>query len=190
MARGDKGTYNQQEQQAFNNSNAAAQQAAANQNATFDPALAGYESEYNNPGYTASEKQQMTQAESGSLAGAFNAAVARERDRAARTGNTAGMNATEEELGREQGQQQAQAMGSLQQAFGNARISGQQNALAGESGLYRDATAANSGAMNSSDSLVGTQGRLVDDENNTNGNFWGKVISGGLGAAGKIFGGK
>ncbi|MGH9484547.1 MAG: hypothetical protein ACRD1F_05785, partial [Terriglobales bacterium] len=115
MARGDKATYNQQQQQAYGNANQAAQQAFANQNASFTPAEAGYQSELASPGYTAAEKQAMTQADLGSLAGAFGAAAARERDRAAATGNTAGMNATEEELGRQQGQQQAQAMGSLAQ---------------------------------------------------------------------------
>lgn len=176
MARGDKRIYNQQEQQAYANANQAAQQDMANQNASFGPALGGYQSELASPGYSTDEKQAMTQAELGSLAGAFGAAAARERDRAARTGNTAGMNATEEQLARAQGQQQAQAMGSLAQGFGNARIQGTQNALGGLSRLYGTSTDATNGALNNVSHLVGTQGQVAD-----NPGFWSRVLRGGLG---------
>ncbi|MGH9475428.1 MAG: hypothetical protein ACRD1C_03745 [Terriglobales bacterium] len=171
MARGDKGTYNQQEQQAFANANTAAQQGQANENAAFTPAMTGYEGELANPGYTAEEQQAMTQAEQGSLAGAFGAARTRENNAASRTGNTAGVNDTNEELAREQGQQEAQAEGSLQQAFGNARIAGTNTALGGMSNLYRGATSAANGGLSSSNSLVGTQGRVA-----TTPGFWGKVM--------------
>lgn len=176
MARGDKRIYNQQEQQAYANANQAAQQDMANQNASFGPVLGGYESELASPGYSAGEKRAMTQAELGSLAGAFGAAAARERDRAARTGNTAGMNATEEQLARAQGQQQAQAMGSLAQGFGNARIQGTQNALGGLGRLYDASTSAANGAMGNVSRLVGTQGQVADTPG-----FWSRVLRGGLG---------
>ncbi|MGH9468264.1 MAG: hypothetical protein ACRD1Y_13005 [Terriglobales bacterium] len=182
MARGDTKTYNQQEQSAFGSASNAAATGAANQAASFGPALTGYQSEYTNPGYSAAEKQAMRQAETGSLAGAFGAAAARERDAAARTGNTAGMNATEEELARQQGQQTAQAQGSLAQAFGNARISGQQNALAGESNLYGQATRATQGGLSAANQDVAQQGAMARTPG-----FWssflrrsGSTLGGGL----------
>ncbi|HUX68031.1 MAG TPA: hypothetical protein VMV31_11150 [Terriglobales bacterium] len=183
MARGDKGTYNQQEQQSWANSNQAAQQGYANQQQSYGSAYGGYQGELANPGFTPAEEQAMTQATSGSLAGAFGAARTRLQDHAARTGNTAGENATEEQLAREQGQQNAQALGNLQQAFGKARIQGQQNALQGLGSLYGTSTNATDAAMNSGANLVGTQGRMAMQPG-----FWGSVLAGGLGAAGKMFG--
>ncbi|MGH9487065.1 MAG: hypothetical protein ACRD04_05680 [Terriglobales bacterium] len=178
MARGDKGTYNQQEQQAFSQAAQAAQQGATNQNAAFGAAYPGYLTELANPGYSPGEQQSMTQAELGSLAGAFGAARAREQGAAARTGNTAGMNATEEELARQQGQQQAQAMGSLAQAFGNAGIAGTQNALRGLGSLYGQSTSAANAGMGGESRDVASQGQVASKPG-----FWSSVLSGGLRAA-------
>ncbi|HVA62755.1 MAG TPA: hypothetical protein VNF74_03440 [Terriglobales bacterium] len=184
MARGDKGTYNQQEQQSWANSNQAAQQGYANQQQSYGSAYGGYQGELANPGYTAAEQQAMTQATTGSLAGAFDAARQRLQNQAARTGNTAGENATEEQLARQQGQQNAQDMGTLQQQFGQARIQGQQNALQGLGGLYGSSTNATDAAISGGANLVGTQGRIAMQPG-----FWGSVLAGGLGTAGRLIGG-
>ncbi|MGH9482555.1 MAG: hypothetical protein ACRD1L_10755 [Terriglobales bacterium] len=181
MARGDKGVYNQQQQQAFNQASQAANQGYANQQAAYGQAYGGYGSELAAPGYTDAEKRAMTQATSGSLAGAFGAARARLQNQAARTGNAAGQNATEEELAIQQGQQNAQALGGLQQAFGQARIQGLQNAAAGMGGLYGTSTSAATAGMANQANLVGTQGRMAMQPG-----FWGSLIAGGLGAAGKF----
>lgn len=131
----------------------AAQNAAllgyGNQQQSYNSANRGYQQELASPGFTPAEQQGITQATTGSLAGAFGAAQQRLNDQAARTGNTAGVNATEEELAREQARQNAQALGGLQEQFGLARIQGTQNALGGESGLANSqANAANQAQRN------------------------------------------
>lgn len=183
MARGDKSVYNQQEQQAYNQASQAANQGYANQQASYNQAFGGYSGELASPGYTAAEKQAMTQAETGSLAGAFGAAKARLQNQAARTGNAAGENATEEQLGIEQGQQNAQALGSLQQAFGQARIQGTQNALQGMGNLYNTSTSAANAGMADQANLVGTQSRVAMQPG-----FWGSFLAGALGGAARGFG--
>lgn len=178
MARGDKGVYNQQQQQAYANANRAAQQGFANQQAAFGQAYGGYTGELANPGYTGAEKQAMRQATSGSLAGAFGAARDRELGAAARTGNAAGLNATEEELARAQGRENAQALGTLEGQFGQARIQGSQNALAGLGGLYGASTNATDSAMRNAGGLVDTQSRVAMQPG-----FWSRLLASGLGAA-------
>lgn len=175
MARGDKGTYNTQEQQSFANANQAAQQGFANQQAAYGQAMGGYQSELANPGYTAAEQQAMRQATSGSLAGAFGAARARAQNAAARTQNTAGLGAVEEQLALQQGRQNAQALGALDQQLGQARIQGQQNALAGLGGLYGTSTNATDAAMANAGNLVGTQGKVAITPG-----FWGNVLQSAL----------
>ncbi|MGH9477800.1 MAG: hypothetical protein ACRD1A_01085, partial [Terriglobales bacterium] len=126
----------------------------------------------------------MQQAATGSLAGAFGAARARLENQASRTGNAAGVNATEEQLGREQGQQSAQALGKLQQQIGQARIQGTQNALAGMTGLYGQSGQQTDAAMNTGANLVGTQGRVAMQPG-----FWSSLLTGALGAGARAFGG-
>jgi hypothetical protein len=184
MARGDRGTYNQQQQQAYANANQAAQQGYRNQQQAYGADYGGYSGELAHPGYTAAEQQAMRQATAGSLAGAFGAARQRLSDQAARTGNTAGENATEEQLGLEQGRQNAEAMGALQGQFGQARIQGTQNALSGLGGLYGTSTNATDSAMNNAANLVNTQGHMALQPG-----FWSSLLAGGLGAAGRMAGG-
>lgn len=161
MARGDKGTYNQQQQAAYGQASGVAKAGAGQSAAAFDPALAGYQGELANPGYTPAEQQAMTQATAGSLAGAFGAARNEATDAAGRTGNWAGYGSTEEELAQEQARENAQAMGGLQQAFGQARIQGEQNALGGLSSLYGQANRETASGLGAESSLVGTQGRVA-----------------------------
>ena len=175
MARGDKGTYNQQEQQAFGQAQQAARQGYQQQQQAFAPAYQGYINEDQNPGYTAGEQQAMRQATAGSLAGAFGAARTRLLDHQARTGNTAGVNATEEELARQQGQQDAQAQGALEKEFGQARISGQEDAARGLAGLYGAATSAANSGMGNSTGLVAQQGAMARQPG-----FWSRMVGGGL----------
>jgi hypothetical protein len=175
VARGDKATYNQQQQQAFGQAQQAAKQGYQNQQNLYGSVAPMYQAEYNDPGYSDAEKQAMTQATTGSLAGAFGAARRRLQNQAARTGNTAGANAAEEELGLEQGRQNAQALGSLQGQFGNARISGQQNAMSGLGNLYGATTQGLDAAMNNGANLVATQGRVA-----TTPGFWAQVLQHGL----------
>ncbi len=186
MARGDKATYNQQQQQAFGQSQGATQQDLGNQQALYGSVAPMLQSEYANPGYSDAEKQAMTQATSGSLAGAFGAARQRLLGQAARTGNAAGDIAAEEQLGREQGQQNAQALGALQQQFGNSRIQGQQNAMSGLGNLYGTTTQGLDSAMNTGANLVGTQARVA-----TTPGFWSQVLAHGINAVtGGTLGGK
>jgi hypothetical protein len=144
---------NNQKNQVYNQSQQQAQQGAKNYQQSYDTASGGYGGELADPGYTDAEKQGMTQATTGSLAGAFGAARDRLQAGAARTGNTAGTNATEEQLALQQGRQNAQALGELQGQFADKRIQGQQNALAGEAGLagqagnYANENEANAGKM-------------------------------------------
>lgn len=171
MARGDKSTYNQQQQQAFGQSQGIAGQDFQNQQNLYSSLAPAYENELNNPGYTDAEKQAMRQATAGSLAGAFGAARQRLMNQAARTGNSAGVNATEEELGREQAQQNAQAMGGLEGAFGNARMQNQNQALAGLGNLYGSTTSGLDSALNNDANLVNTQGRVA-----TTPGFWSQIF--------------
>ncbi|HXE30747.1 MAG TPA: hypothetical protein VN515_02975 [Terriglobales bacterium] len=177
MARGDKSTYNQQQQQAFGQSQQAAQRGYQNQQNLYSTLTPMYQAEYDNPGYSDAEKQAMTQAATGSLAGAFGAARDRLQNQAARTGNSAGENATEEELGMQQGRANSQALGSLEGQFGNARIQGQQNAMGGLSNLYGSTTQGLDSAMNTGANLVGTQARVA-----TTPGFWSQVLQHGLNA--------
>lgn len=177
MARGDKAIYNQQQQQAFGQASKAAQQGYGNQQQLYSSLTPMLASEYANPGYSDAEKQAMTQATTGSLAGAFGAARDRLLNSAARTGNSAGQNAAEEQLGLEQGRQNAQALGSLQGEFGRARIQGQQNAMAGLGSLYGATTQGLDSAMNTGANLVNTQGRVA-----TTPGFWSLVLQHGLNA--------
>jgi hypothetical protein len=177
MGRGDKAVYNQQQQQAFGQSRQAAGQDFQNQQNLYGAVAPMYQAEFDDPGYSDGEKQAITQATSGSLAGAFGAARDRLRNAAARTGNAAGENATEEQLGLEQGRQNAQALGALQGQFANARIQGQQNAMGGLSNLYGTTTQGLDSAMNTGANLVGTQGRVADTPG-----FWAQVLQHGLNA--------
>lgn len=179
MARGDKKTYNQQQQQSYGQASDVASQASQNQQALLGSAMPGYRAELASPGYTPAEQQAITQATEGSLAGAFGAARSRMADTAARTGNPAGYVAGEEELAREQGQQNAQALGGLEEAFGQARIQGEQNALQGLSGLYGETNPQISSGLGAQSSLVGTQGRVA-----TQPGFWSRVASNWLSPAG------
>ncbi len=184
MARGDKATYNQQQQQAYGNANQAAQQGYENQQQSFGTDYGGYSNELQNPGYTDAEKQAMRQATTGSLAGAFGAARTRLQNQAARTGNTAGENATEEQLALQQGRENAQALGSLEGDFAKERIQGEQNALAGLGQLYGTSTSATDAAMNNAANLVGTQSKVAMQPG-----FWSQMLAAGIGATGKMFGG-
>lgn len=185
MARGDKKIYNQQQQQAFANATRALQQDNANQQTAYGQAYGGYAGELAAPGFSDAEKQAMRQAVTGSLAGAFGAARNRLLDHAARTGNNAGLNFTEEELARDQGRQNAQDLGALEGEFGQARIQGAQNALAGLGGLYGTSSNAAANAMNNASNLVGTQGRVAMQPG-----FWSRLLAGGLAATGNLGGGR
>ena len=175
MGRGDKATYNQQQQQAFGQAQKTGGQDFQNQQDVYSSLVPMYQNEYANPGYAPDEQRAMTQAATGSLAGAFGAARQRLANQAARTGNSAGENATEEQLGLEQGRQNAQALGSLAGQFGNARIQGQQNAMSGLGNIYGATTQGLDSAMNSGANLVNTQGRVA-----TTPGFWAQVLQHGL----------
>lgn len=177
MARGDKKIYEQQQQQQLAQDNQIAQQAAKNQQSVWSQVTPMYEQEYAAPGYSDSEKQAIRQATAGSLAGAFGAARTRLQNHAAATGNSAGVNATEEELAREQGRENSQAMGGLEQQFGQARIAGQQDAMHGLSNLYGETSQPLSIGVGGANSLVGDQARLAGQPG-----FWSQVAQRGLGA--------
>jgi hypothetical protein len=159
---------NGQKNAVFQQSQSQAGQAWNNYQNSYNDANQGYQSELASPGYTAAEKQAMTQATSGSLAGAFGAAQQRLQDQAARTGNSAGVDSTEEQLAMQQGRQNAQALGALQGQFANARIQGTQNALGGENSL------ANSSG-NQSNQALANAGRMA-----TTPGFWSRVLQSGL----------
>lgn len=193
MARGDKPTYNSEQQSAFQNAQQETRQGQANSAAAFAPALQGYQSLLANPGYSPAQQQAMTQAVTGSLAGAFGNAATHATNAAARTGNMAGYNATEEQLGREQAQQNAEAMGGLQQAFANDAQAQQQAALRGLSSLYGSSNPQISSGLGAQSSLVGTQGRVAITPNPLTQGLLGRLGSAGaslLGMGGGAGGGR
>lgn len=176
MARGDKNIYQQQQQAAYKQAQSLAQQAAQNQQNLLGAVTPMYEQEYQQPGYSPQEQQAMRQATGGALAGAMGAARSRLLAQAARTGNAAGVIPAEEQLAREQGEMNSQALGNLEQAFGNARIAGQQAAMRGLSGLYSASSQPLDIGMGAESSLIGDQARLAAQPS-----FWSQVAGRALG---------
>lgn len=170
MARGDRNLYQQQQQASYQQAQNLAQQAAQNQQQLYGTVLPMYQQEYQQAGYTPQEQQAIRQATSGALAGAMGAARTRLLNQAARSGNAAGVIPAEEELGRQQGQLNAQALGGLEQQFGQARIAGQRSALSGLEGLYSASNQPLAIGMGTQANLIGDQARLAAQPS-----FWSQV---------------
>lgn len=186
MARGDKNLYQQQQQSALNQAQGLSRQAAQNQQQLYASLTPMLEQEYQQPGYTPAEQQGIRQATSGALAGAFGAARARLLNHAAQTGNAAGVIPAEEEMARQQAQQNSQALGGLEEQFGNARIAGQQNAMRGLQSLYSSTSQPLGIGMNAQTGLIGDQARLAAQPS-----FWSQVAGRTLGGlSGLLTGGR
>jgi len=112
------------------------QQLLAQQNATGNSALAGYQNMLANAGYTQAQQAAVTGATQGALGSAFSALAQRAANQLARTNNSAGFADSLDQLVRTQAQQQAGAAQSNQIAFANNAQQQQSQALSGLSGLY------------------------------------------------------
>ncbi len=105
--------------------------ASANQG--FDNGVAQYEQNaqnmFNNPGYTPEEKQGQRVATAAGFAAPYASAANEMKLHQQRTGNSAGVNASIGGLAREKGRMISAGLGGLEKGFGDARQSGQQQAL-------------------------------------------------------------
>jgi hypothetical protein len=114
-------------------------------NPAGEAALAGYQEQQRNPGYTGAEKTAITGATEGGVGAAFGSAAEGAANRAARTNNAAGLSAANDALARERMQTSGRLGAENQVTFANARLAGTDTANRGLGGLF----GTGSGAANS-----------------------------------------
>lgn len=107
-----------------------------NAQAAGQAALSGFQSLYANPGYTPAQQTAITQATEGGIGAAQGAAQQRLANSAARTRNSAGLTANEDELSREALRTGAAAGAQNQETFANAARADRNLALGGFQSLY------------------------------------------------------
>lgn len=137
-------------------------------------ALAGYQKEQANPGYTPAEQAQITGATEGGLGAAFGAATEGAANRAARTNNSAGLAGQEDALARQRMITSGNIGAQNAETIANARIAGTQNANAGLGGLFGTGSSAGNSTLG------------VNAKNAETPGFWdqfGNTVAKGLGAA-------
>ncbi len=102
-------------------------------NQGFDAGVAQYDQNaqnlFNNAGYTPEEKQGQRVATAAGFAAPYASAANEMKLQQQRTGNSAGVNASIGGLAREKGRMISAGLGGLEKGFGDARQSGQQQAL-------------------------------------------------------------
>lgn len=131
MARGQAGAADRQ--RALTNQVAGSQLGQAN--ALEAGLIPKYESMMNE-GYRPEELNAMRTAGLGSEAAAFDTAGWQAGNRAARTGNAAGVGAEESQLARDKGVAMGDEAAKIEMANANARLANRRFALEGESGLF------------------------------------------------------
>jgi hypothetical protein len=161
MAKGDRQKFNQQESQAFGQGQQAASYGFNKARNLIGQTQADYSSMYNNPGYSAGEKQAMANASALGTAGAYGDAQTQLANRVAATGNSAGFGAGLEELGREKARDTALRDAQLQQQFANQRIQGQQFAVRGLESLLPSVTDLLRAGFAQQSSALGDQARVA-----------------------------
>jgi hypothetical protein len=161
MGRGDKQTYNQQQQGQLAQNNDVLQQALQDRQQTGAMLSSNLQDILANPGYSAADKQSILGSTESALGGSFGDAQQQIADRAARTGNSAGYLAAEEALGQQKARSMSQAAGNLTSQFANTALNQRALALSGLQNLYNSNTPLIGDAMGSNTSLIGDQGRLA-----------------------------
>lgn len=161
MGRADKDRYNNQESQQLNQNNALLQQAINDRTGARSTLMPQLQDILAHPGYSDSDKQAMLNATTESIGGSFGDAQQQLADRAARTGNSAGLIPAEEELGRQKARMMSQAALGLTKGFADTAMQQRALALSGLSGLYRDAAPVIGATLGSNTSLIGDQARLA-----------------------------
>lgn len=174
MGRAQQATVNSEAKGLFNTE-------TGNANTAGNAALAGYKAQQANPGYTTPEQTAITSATEGGVGAAFGSAEEGAANRAARTGNAAGLTANQDALARQRMITSGNLGAQNQETFANARIAGTNTANAGLGGLF-------------STNLSGANATLGHQANNAQTpGFWdtlGGAFAKGLGgAAGSAAGG-
>lgn len=111
-----------------------------NAQSAYGAASTGFNSIINNPGYTPQQIQQQTVAAQTPIAGQAATAQNQLKQRAAATGNTAGMVAGQDAAARTSGQQQSDAALGVQTNAANVALQQRMQAFQGQSGLYGTAS--------------------------------------------------
>lgn len=133
MGRAQQASVNKEATTMLGNENATAGTAGAG-------ALAGFQKEATNPGYTQPEQTAITGATEGGLGAAFGSAAEGAANRAARTNNSAGLTSTQDALARQRMITSGNIGAQNQETIANARIAGTGQANAGLAGIYGTAT--------------------------------------------------
>lgn len=161
MGRGDKQTYNQQQQDQLAQNNGLFQQALQDRQQTGGLLSSNLQDILANPGYSQADKQSILGSTESALGGAFGDAQQQIADHAARTGNSAGFLSAEENLGQQKARGMSQAASNLTTQFANTALNQRALALSGLQDLYNSDTPLIGDAIDSNTSLVGDQGRLA-----------------------------
>lgn len=161
MGRGDKQTYNQQQQAQLAQNNDLFQQAMQNRQQTGPILSSNLQDILAHPGYSEADKQSILGSTESALGGAFGDAQQQIADRAARTGNSAGFLAGEEALGQQKARSMSQAAANLTGQFANTALNQRALALSGLQNLYNSDTPLIGDAIGSNTNLIGDQGHLA-----------------------------
>jgi hypothetical protein len=145
------------------NANASTNQTQAQ--GAFNSANSGFQSLYNNPGYDAATKAAITTATEGGLGAAFGASNQLAANRAAKSRNSAGLAASEDELARERMRTSAQVGAQNTITEADAARQDKLNALHGIQGLYGTATGAGLGYAGQANTTLGTLNNSANQKN-------------------------
>lgn len=165
MGRAEQGKVREQGNQLLSTENANAQTNAGNAATTFGQAEGGYSSLYNNPGYDAATKSAITNATEGGIGAAYGTAGQQVANQTARTRNSAGENATLDDLARQRMQTSAAAASGNQITEANAAREDKLRALQGIQGLYGTSTGAGLGYTGQSNATLSTLNSSANQKN-------------------------
>lgn len=98
--------------------------------------LPAYQSILKNPGYSSADKSAITNNTLGGIGSSYGASSAEAGRQVARTNNSAGAVASQDQLARDKGEQVAKSVSGLQENFANTAMSDRDKALAGMGNLF------------------------------------------------------
>ncbi|MHB8734374.1 MAG: hypothetical protein ACYC6M_03630 [Terriglobales bacterium] len=178
MSRADKPLYQQQQADALGRANRVTDQSFKNQQDVYGRLLPALQNELDHPGFTDAEQAALRTATQEGVAGAYDDAGEQLSNHALRSGNSAGLNATTEELARARARSQAQALSGQEGKIAAARFAGQENATRGLGTLFGAAGVPVRAGLGASTELVGDQARLAAQPG-----FWDRVLEHAINSA-------
>ena len=178
MSRADKPLYQKQQADALGRANRVTDQSFQNQQEVYGRLLPTLENQLAHPGFSDAEQAALRTAAQEGVAGAYDDVGEQLANHALRSGNSAGLDATSEELARARARSQAQALSGQEGKIAAARLAGQQSATGGLGALFGAAGAPLGAGLGASSALVGDQARFADQPG-----FWDRVLEHALNSA-------